>query len=122
MIRRLLNVAAVLSLLAAALLAIAGFAKLPEHPFWIGRPGGAMAMAVYGGRLDVVRNSGGAFVGVPLSAQLGTLAWMLILPAAVWALVNYRQDRRRRSWQAKGFPIEVSRHAPPIEPAANRGT
>ncbi|HEY2588963.1 MAG TPA: hypothetical protein VGI81_24680 [Tepidisphaeraceae bacterium] len=104
MMRRLFNLAGVLSLLAAALLGNAGFTQASGRAWWIGHHDGPLAVVLCGGRLDVVRNNHGAFVGAPISVQLGTLAWALILPAAVWAVVSYRDERRRP--QATGCPAE----------------
>lgn len=95
MMRRLFNLAAFLSLLAAAPVGNAGFTQAPGRAWWIGHHDGPLAVVLCGGRLDVVRNNHGAFVGAPVSVQLGTLAWALILPAAVWAGMSYRDERRR---------------------------
>lgn len=117
MIRRLLEVSAVLSLFVALLLAVAGLGSWPITSVDI--PGTNCNIALWGDEATISRGSAGAVAKVPLTLSSELLALAFALPFLRWATTVVRRERGRR---ARGFPVEVMGHAPPIEPAVDQGT
>jgi hypothetical protein len=102
--RHLFNIVAILSLLAAVLLLVAGCAELPGRPWMIGSPARGWLVVIDRGTIAVDRFGGGAFVSVPFSASLGPLAIpfaLLTLACLVSARCRGRHPRLER-----GFLVE----------------
>jgi hypothetical protein len=107
MLRRLLHVAALLSLLMAGLLFLMTFNQLPRIPRWIGDPtGDGWAVGIAIGRVVVIHVRNRAVLSVPFTASLQSLS----IPFALFPLVWFAAvvSRQRRDSRLQGFPVEVS--------------
>ena len=101
MTRRLLNVAVDLSLLAAGVLAVAGYAGLPGRPRIVGNVSNGWGVVAYPGTIDLIQRRGGGAVALSIPLTQLAIVFGGISVALIFTLLL---TRRRRA--VRGFPVE----------------